>query len=283
MSHSTNNNVTSLNFRDVCNLSFETKKGLYRHQSYDPKHKELLEKMYDSDLDEAITEASTKAEASTKTIEKIYNSDEDFIYVKPSTKTEFKNIIKTKTKPDDNVYTRIKFECKEGHEEFRSKVALSTHSYSHNRMYLENTEDFDINSSQNMREFYITNKGGNYLEDIDEATNYSLEEIKNCYQFRKVKSFKNKVTAECEYKKRTKEEVKITKIFFNTDYIINKAIYDYGDFKQWLDFEKEIYEGYGYDFQFLGLRSIQLNFEPTKAYIGSHIDLPLISKTLNRY
>ena len=27
-----------------------------------------------------------------------------------------------------------------------------------------------------MREFCITDKGGNYIEDIDEATNYSLEE-----------------------------------------------------------------------------------------------------------
>ena len=140
-------------------------------------------------------------------------------------------------------------------------------------MYLENTEDFVINSSQNMKEFFITDKGGNYIEDIDEATNYSLEEIKNCYQFRKVKSFKYKVTAECEYKTRTKEKVKITKIFFNADYIINKAIYDYGDFKQWLDIEKEIYEVYGYHFESLGLRSFQLNIEPTKASIGSYIDL----------
>ena len=203
----------------------------------------------------------------------MYDSEGDFIYVKPSTKTE--------TKPDDNIYTRIKFECKECHEEFRSKVDLTTHSYSHNRVYLENTEDFDINSSQNMREFYITDKGGNYIEDIDEATNYSLEEINYCYQFRKVKRFKYKVTAEWEYKKRTKEEVKITKICFNTDYIINKAIYDYGDFKQWLDFEKEMFEGYGYDFELLGLRSIQLNIEPTKASIGSYIDLPPDLKNSN--
>ena len=154
------------------------------------------------------------------------------------------------------------------------KIALTTHSYSHNRKYLENTEDFDINSSQNMREFYITDKGGNYIEDIDEATNYSLEEIKNCYQFRKHKSFKYKITAECDYKKRTKEEVKTTKIIFNTDYVNNNAIYEYGDFNRWLDFEKEIYEGYGYDFEFLGIRSIQLNIEPTKASIGSCIDLP---------
>ena len=57
MYQSKNSNVTSVNFCDVYNLSFETKKGLYRHQSYDLKHKELLEKMFDSDLDEAITEA----------------------------------------------------------------------------------------------------------------------------------------------------------------------------------------------------------------------------------
>ena len=154
------------------------------------------------------------------------------------------------------------------------KIALTNHSNSPNRKYLENTEVFDLNSSQNMREFYITYKGWTYIEDINEAINHTLEEIKNCYQYRKVKSFKFKITAECDYKKRTKAEVKMAKIFFNTDYNNYKAIYDYGDFKQWLVFEKEIYEGYGYDFEFLGLRSIQINIEPTKASIGSNIDLP---------
>ena len=223
MSQSTNTSV--INFCDVCILSFETKKGLYRHQSYDLKHKELLEKMFESEEEEIS--------------ERVYNSDEDDYIIKT------RDIIKTET--ENNIYSKIRFICKECHEEFRNKIALTTHSYSHNRKYLENKEDFDINSIQNMREFYITDKGGNYIEDIDEATNYSLEEIKNCYQYRKVKSFNYKIRAECEYKKRTKEEVKITKIFFNTDYIINKAIYDYGDFKQsakpfhgWLDFEKNI-------------------------------------------
>ena len=125
-----------------------------------------------------------------------------------------------------------------------------------------------------MKEFYITDKAGNYIEDIDEAMNKSLEEIKNCYQFRKIKSFKYKIIAECEYKKRTKQEEKTTKKFFNSDYIINNAIFGNGDFKQWLNFEKEIYDDYGYDFEFLGLRSIQINIEPTKASIGSYIDLP---------
>ena len=131
-----------------------------------------------------------------------------------------------------------------------------------------------------MREFYITDKAGNYIEYIDEAINNSLEEIKNCYQYRKVKSFGYKITAECEYKKITKEEVKTTKIFFNTDYINNNAIYENGDFTQWLNFERQIYEGYGYDFDFLGLRSIQINIEPTKASIGSYIDLPPQSQKL---
>ena len=61
MSQSTNTSV--INFCDVCNLSLESKKGLYRHQSYDLKHKELLEKMFESEEEEIL--------------EKLYNSDED--------------------------------------------------------------------------------------------------------------------------------------------------------------------------------------------------------------
>ena len=206
--------------------------------------------------------------------ERVYNSDEDYYFIKTRDiiKTETKT--KTKTKSENNLYSKIKCECKECHEEFRNNIALTTHSCSHNRKYLENTEDFDINSSQNMKEFCITDKGGNYIEDIDEATNNSSEEIKKCYQFCRVKSFKYKIAAECDYKKRTKHEAETTKIFFNTDYINNNAIYEYGDFNRWLDFEKEIYEGYGYDCEFLGITNFQLNIEPTKASIGSFIDLP---------
>ena len=78
MSQSTNTSV--INFCDVCNLSFETKKGLYRHQSYDLKHKELLEKMFESEEEEIL--------------EKVYNSDEVDYIIK--TKIKNKDIIKTK-------------------------------------------------------------------------------------------------------------------------------------------------------------------------------------------
>ena len=93
-----------------------------------------------------------------------------------------------------------------------------------------------------MKEFFITDKAGDYIEDIDEAINKSLDEIKNCYHSRKHKSLKYKITSECEYKKRNKEEVKTTKKFINTDYIINNAINENGDFTQCLNFEKEIYK-----------------------------------------
>ena len=91
MSQSTNSSV--IKFYDVCNLSFETKKGLYRHQSYDLKHKELLEKLFESEEDEIL--------------EKVYNSDEDDYIIKT------KDIIKTKTKgvrqPENNIYSKIKY------------------------------------------------------------------------------------------------------------------------------------------------------------------------------
>ena len=80
MSQSTNNNV--INFCDVCNLSFETKKGLYRHQSYDLKLKELLKKMFESEEEEIS--------------ERLYNSDEDDY------------IIKTKAKTENNIYSKMR-------------------------------------------------------------------------------------------------------------------------------------------------------------------------------
>ena len=77
MSQSTNTSIKDL--CDVCNLSFEPKKGLYRHQSYDLKHKELLEKMFESEEEEIS--------------ERVYISDEDDYSIK--TKTQTKDIIKT--------------------------------------------------------------------------------------------------------------------------------------------------------------------------------------------
>ena len=66
------------------------------------------------------------------------------------------------------------YEYKECYETFRSKVGLTTHSYSNNRNYLDDTEDYDVNSSLNMREFYIGDKAEIYIEDLDEAIDYAV-------------------------------------------------------------------------------------------------------------
>ena len=190
MSQSTKINV--MNFCDVCNLSFESRKGLYRHQSYDLKHKELLEKMFESEEEKEISE-------------RVYNSDQDDYIIK--TKPANKN----KTKTEDFISTRFKYECNECHEEFRNKIALTTRSYCHNRKYLENTEDFDINSSQNMREFYITDKGWNYIEDIDEATNYSLEEIKTVKSFLKLRVLNIRSRLNVIIRREPKKKLKLLK------------------------------------------------------------------------
>ena len=193
--------VENVNFCYICDLAFETRKQFVKHNLSD-EHLNRARKEYEYEMEDL------QSGFTHEILEKVYNPDENDHILKPKDNT--KDIIKTKnetkaktktdsetsvkplgglskTRGDNNMYTGIKFECKECHEEFRYKIALTTHSYSHNRMYLENTEDFDKNSSQNMREFYITDKGGNYIEDIDEATNYSLEEIKNITSSQKLR------------------------------------------------------------------------------------------------
>ena len=74
MSQSTSTSV--INFCDVSNYSFESKKGLYRHQSYDLKHKELLEELFESEEEEIL--------------ESVNNSDEDDYIIKTRAKAEAK-------------------------------------------------------------------------------------------------------------------------------------------------------------------------------------------------
>ena len=125
MSQSTNTSV--INFCDVCNLSFESKKGLYRHQSYDLKHKELLEKMFESEEE--------------KILEKVYNSDEDDYIIKTKTKT--KDIIKTKDifKTETETKTETCWVCA---DKFESQIGLQTHM---NKHWRENVVLNDLRSS----------------------------------------------------------------------------------------------------------------------------------------
>ena len=100
-------------------------------------------------------------------MQRVYYSEEEYYFLRPKpkgalplvlqieskSKTENypKDIFKTKpttkanppNKPKYSIYSRIMFRCEECNEEFETKIALNTHSHSHNCNYLENTEYFD--------------------------------------------------------------------------------------------------------------------------------------------
>ena len=231
-------NTTVINFCDVCNLSFESKKGLYKHQSYDLKHKELLEKMFEFEEEEIL--------------ERVYNSDEDdyFIITKAKAKDihRTKDIIKTETETGiDIAKTEPCWVCG---DKFKNQIGLQTHMNKHMRESDISTDpqngytnpsfadNYTIKSSFNQKQPYIT-KPVSYINDIDEPIDYILD------GFEPFKSYKYKVTANFLYRKRGEEEAKTTLINFRTNEYMNK---DHRlDINQWLDNTRETYEGYGYD------------------------------------
>ena len=148
--------VESVKVCYICDLAFETRKQFIKHNLSDEHLNRSRNRIeYEDDVEDETKENVCDVEdddyiLTPKTITKHNTKD----MIKTKTTTITKAEAKAKNKAKDSIYTRIKYECKECHEEFRNKIALTTHSYSHNRKYLENTEYFDINSSQNMNEFY---------------------------------------------------------------------------------------------------------------------------------
>ena len=262
MSQSTTTSV--INFCDVCNLSFESNKGLYRHQSYDLKHKELFQKMFESDEEEIL--------------EKVYNSDEDIYIIKTKTKT--KDIIKTK----DTIITETETEtetktepCWVCGDKYKNQIGLQTHMNKHMRESVISSDprsgytnpsfanNYTIKSTFNQKQLYIT-KPDSYINDINEPIDYILD------GFKPFKSYKYKVTANCIYKRRGEEETKTTLINFRTDEYMTK---DHRlDLNQWLDNTRETYEGYGYDYEFLGITDNKLNIKRTQPSLGLYVELP---------
>ena len=147
----------------MCNLSFESKKGLYRHQSYDLKHKELLEKMFESEEEEIS--------------ERVYNSDEDDYIIKTKTKT--KDIIKTETETENKTEP-----CWVCGDKFKNQIGLQTHMNKHWRENVVLSDlrssfanNYNIKSRFNQRQVYITKSNGSFIKDINEPVDYILNHI----------------------------------------------------------------------------------------------------------
>ena len=138
-----------------------------------------------------------------------------------------------------------------------------------NKLWRENVvlnDNYNIKSSFSQKQLYITKSNGIFIKDINEPVDYILDE------FKPFKSYKNKVTANCLYKKRDSEEEKTNNINFRTDEYMDK---DHPlNLNQCLDLVRETYEGYGYDYEFIGITDMQINIQRTKPSLGSYIELP---------
>ena len=150
MPYSTNNNVPKANFCDVCNLFFEAKKGLYKHESYAPKQKELLEKLLDSDEDENM--------------ERVYDPDEDDYFLKQKDNTE------TETRPETVL------PCWTCGETFENDTDLKTHMNKHWRKQIAVTNDYVVKSSFNQKQIFITELNNELIQNINEPVDYILDE-----------------------------------------------------------------------------------------------------------
>ena len=121
--------VENVNLCYICDLAFATRKQFIKHNLSD-EHLNRARKEYEDEVEDP------QSGFTAETRERVYKSDEDDYVLRPedNTKDIIKTKTETKTKGDDTIYTRIRYECKECHEEYRNKIALTTHSNSHNRM-----------------------------------------------------------------------------------------------------------------------------------------------------
>ena len=175
------------------------------------EEEEIWERVYNSDEDDYIIKTRGKAKTKAKI---------DIIKAKTKSKTESKDIIESETETGiDIAKTEPCWVCG---DKYKNQIGLQTHMNKHmresvisNDLSFANqgtclTDNYTIKSSFNQRQLYIT-QSGIYINDISEPIEYILD------GFKPFKSYKNKVTANCFYKKRGEEEAKTTLINFRTD------------------------------------------------------------------
>ena len=142
-----------------------------------------------------------------------------------------------------------------------------------NKHWRENVaqeNNFNIKSSLNQRQLYITKSDDSFIKEINEPIDYILDGLKP------FKSYNYKVTVNCVYRKRTPDgeegvpKAVITK--FRTNEYMTKD--NRLTLNQWLDHVKETDEGYGYFYEFIGISEVQLSIERTKPSLGSYTELP---------
>ena len=141
------------------------------------------------------------------------------------------------------------------------KIGQQTHKNKHWRENKAITGDYDIKSKINQQQLYFTKSNDELIENINELEDYILDE------FKPFKSNKYKVTVNFLYKKRESvEEITITANFTAEEYKTNDQRLD---LNQSLNYSRQTYEGYGFDYEFIGVTDIQIKLERAKPSLGS--------------
>ena len=111
--------------------------------------------------------------------EKVYNSDEDDYIIKTKTKTKDiiknKDIIKTETETETETKTEPCWVCG---AKLKNQIGLQTHMNKHWRENVVLNDNYNIKSSFNQRQLYITKSNGSFIKDINEPVDYILDEFK---------------------------------------------------------------------------------------------------------
>ena len=153
-------------------------------------------------------------------------------------------------------------------EKFKNDFAQKAHKNKHWRENIASTSNYDIKSSFNHRQLYITKSNNELIENIKEPLDYILDGSEPN------KSYKNKVTVNCLYRKRASEEEEAPPLVppknintnFRREEYMNK---DHRlDLNQWHSNSRETYKGYGYDYEFIGVTEMQLNEQKSKSSLG---------------
>ena len=247
MSHPMNSNV---NFCDICNFSFNSMKDFLKH-ALSSGHQKITRDMI-MDLDEAETAPppqpqpkhksapppvgekrlalhKPKPKPITENMERVYDPEEDDYILVP------KKVLPELKRASPPAKPQIVVQCWVCGQNFKKYIGLHLHMKKHWRENVAQDNNFNIKSSFNQKQLFITKSDDCFIKDVNEPIGYILDE------FKPFKSYKYRVTANCVYKKRTPDggegASKTIKINLRTDEYMTK---DHRvNLNQWLDHVKE--------------------------------------------
>ena len=180
--------IKNVNFCYICDLAFETKMQFVEHNLSD-EHLNRARNEYEDEVKDA-------------TMETVYDSDQDENFLTPNSKTTTKpkTQIQTQSQSPTESMPKVVVLCWVCDEKFKNDFAQKAHKNKHWRENIASTSNYDIKSSFNHRQLYITKSNNELIENIKEPLDYILDGSEPN------KSYKNKVTVNCLYRKRASEE-----------------------------------------------------------------------------